>query len=164
MFTNDTKDQGKKRKRKKGKHTPSEKNTHKKKKKKRVRRERERERERERRGCSLRTQRLQNNRKPQKNTHQNTNFFKKREWKCGCTYVANWEPLRALSCAAPLVAWIRKRPKNTKKTFRPPSPPPKQVYFHLFGGLLLLLAIHWLFMRKLGLLDFLLVDTPPLIN
>jgi hypothetical protein len=47
VFTNDTKDQGKKRKRKKGKHTPSEKNTHKKKKKKRVRRERERERERE---------------------------------------------------------------------------------------------------------------------
>jgi hypothetical protein len=53
--------------------------------------------------------------------HQNTKkptkirIFSKREWKCVCTYVANWEPRRALSCAAPLVGWIRKIPKNTPK-------------------------------------------------
>ncbi len=66
--------EGAEKKKKKSKQTTSEKNTHKKKKKKkrkmkmRVRTESERER----RGCSLSTQRLQNNTKPQKNTHKNT--------------------------------------------------------------------------------------------
>jgi hypothetical protein len=125
----------KKKKRQANKKTPSEKNTHTHTQEEEEEEEEEDARahgERERLSCSLRTQRLQNNNtKPPKKipTKIQIYFFKKREWKWVCTYVANWEPLRALSCAAPLVGWIRKMPKNTQKKHlgHPPPPPPKTI-------------------------------------
>jgi len=144
------------KKKKKSKQTPSKKNTH-------AQEEEEEEdarthNERERDGVVRSARKdccktiIQS---PHQNTHQNTIFFKfLRENGNGCTYVANWEPLRALSCAAPLVGWIRKMPKNTppKKTFRPPqTPPPQKNNFTLMA----LVACSWpfigSFMRKLGL-------------
>jgi hypothetical protein len=57
-----------------------------------------------------------------------------------CTYVANWEPLRALSYAAPLVGWIRKMSKNTQKKHLGPPHPPKNNF-----TLMALVACSWPF-------------------